>query len=189
MPNPQRILVAQMARVWLAPVGTAAPTDAVAAMAAAWKDVGLFSPDSLAFNTNPTFESVRSHQSNYETRAWQTEDAATAEVDLQEWSADNFKAVYGGGTVTKTGTSPNWIYKFSPPAIGARTEVACVIEIIDGAKNYRRIIPRSSQREGVSQALNKTSNAALSLRLTVLGGDIGDAWYDLSNDPAFDPGP
>jgi hypothetical protein len=188
MGDKTRIVVAQMARVYLAPVGTAAPVDATTALAAAWKEVGYFTPDSLGWSTDPSFEEVRSHQSNYPTRKFQTEDAATAEVDLQEWSSANFRSVYGGGTVTEITpamTPPQ--YKFSPPAIGGRESVAAVIEIIDGSKHYRRVIPRCEQGEGVEQTFEKTSESTLPLRLSVLGADIGDPWYDLTDDPAFAP--
>lgn len=192
MGDPTRIVVAQMARVWLAPVGTAAPTGPVGAMPTEWRDVGLFTPDSLGWSTDPSFEEVRSHQSNYPTRRFQTEDAATAEVDLQEWSGDNFSAVYGGGTIVEVPeqTGPPVIplhYKFSPPKVGARQTVAACIEIIDGSKHYRRIIPRCEQSEGVEQTFEKTSESTLPLRLSILGSDIGDPWYDLTDDPAFAP--
>ena len=193
MGDATRIVVAQMARVWLAPVGTPAPTDPINAMPDDWREVGLFTPDSLGFSTDPSFEEVRSHQSNFPTRRFQTEDAATASVDLQEWSGENFKAVYGGGTLTAVAadlisTPPVIAHtKFSPPAIGGRSSVACVIELIDGAKHYRRIIPGCEQGEGVEQTFEKTSESTLPLRLSVLGSDIGDPWYDRSDDPAFAP--
>lgn len=193
MGNGNQIVVAQMARVWLAPVGTAAPGDPVVAMPTGWREVGYFTPDSLGFSTDPSFEEVRSHQSNYPTRRFQTEDAATASVDLQEWSGENFKAVFGGGTITlvpanASGTPPTIEhYKFSPPGIGGRSSVAACIEIIDGNKHYRRMIPRCEQNEGVEQTFEKTSESTLPLRLAVLGSDLGDPWYDLTDDPAFEP--
>lgn len=179
-----RIVVAQLARVYLATVGTTAPATPIATPAAGWREVGYFTPDSLGWSTDPTFEEVRSHQSNYPTRRFQTEDAATVEVDLQEWSGENFKAVYGGGTVEAV-TGPPAHYKFTPPAIGGRSEVACMIEVVDGAKHYRRIIPKCQQIEGAAQTFEKTSESTLPLRLSVLGSDVGDAWYDLTDDPAF----
>lgn len=187
-----RILIPQMARLFLAPVGTAAPADPVVALAAAWKDVGYFTPDSLQWATDPAFEEVTSHQSNYPTRRWQTADSATVQVDLQEWSEVNFKAVFGGGTVTTVPASvgPPAIalhYKFSPPAVGARTQTACIIEIIDGAKRYRMIIPKCEQAEGAEISLEKTSESTLPLRLAIIGSDVGDAWYLLTSDSAMTP--
>jgi hypothetical protein len=181
MTDATRILVAQMARVWLAAVGTTAPAGPATAPAVGWRQVGLFTPDSLAWSTDPTFEEVRSHQSNYPTRRFQTGDAATVEVDLQEYSGENLIAVYGGGTVTAiTGG-----HKFSPPAIGGRSQVEAMIEIVDGVKIYRRIIPVAEQGEGVSQAFPKTAETTLPLRLTVIGSDVGDPWYDITNDAGF----
>lgn len=182
--------VAMMARVWLAPVGTVAPAGPTVVMPTGWKDVGLFTPDSLQWSTDPQFEEARSHQSNYPTRRWQTEDAATLEVDLQEWSGDNFKAVFGGGTITEvsvTGPPAYTYYKFSPPAVGARVSVSACIELADGARHLRRIIPVCEQTEGVEQSFNKTQESTLPLRLSVIGSDVGDPWYDVSDIPEFAP--
>lgn len=186
--NKANIRVAQIARVYLAPIGTAAPADAVAPFAAAWKEVGYFTPDSLSWATDPSFEEVRSHQSNYPTRRFQTEDAATLSVDLQEWKGDNFKAVYGGGTIEEVSPASNPpTYRFAPPQIGGRETVAAAVEIIDGAITFRRIIPACEQNEGVEQSFEKTSESVLPLRLAILGSDIGDAWYDLTTAPSFAP--
>ncbi|MFC6883365.1 hypothetical protein [Actinomadura yumaensis] len=182
--------VAQMARVYLAPVGTSAPAGPVAEMPTGWKDVGLFTPDSLKWSTDPKFEEMRSHQSNYATRRWQTEDAATVEVDLQEWSGDNFKAVFGGGTVTKvevTGPPAFTYYRFAPPAIGARTSVSVCIELVDGTRHLRRIVPVAEQIEGVEQGFDKSKESTLPLRLSVIGSDVGDPWYDFNDIASFAP--
>jgi hypothetical protein len=180
-----RIMVPQMARVWLAAVGTTAPTDATTAMGTGWFDVGYFTPDSLNWGSAADFQEVRSHQANYPTRQFQTSDSANVAVDLQEWSADNFKAVYGGGTVTSPSAG---VYKFVPPKVGARDEVAVCVELQDNTKKYRRIAPRAIQVEGVEQSFARTSESILPLRLSVLGSDVADPWYDLSNDPAMAPG-
>ncbi|MFI5990291.1 hypothetical protein ACIBAC_00355 [Streptomyces sp. NPDC051362] len=189
--NNTEIVVPAITRVFLAPVGTAAPADATVAMAAPLRSVGLTTEDSLKFNSEPNFEQVKSAQSSYPTRTFQTSDAATIEVDLQQWSGPNFKAVYGGGDIAEitpagTGTPPKH-YKFTPPRIGGRSEVMAVIEVIDGGKHYRYVIPRCMQMEGVASDLAKTKEAVLPLRLAVQGGDDLDAWYVLTDDPAFAP--
>ncbi|MGW2550125.1 phage tail tube protein [Streptomyces sp. NPDC001635] len=187
--NNTEIVIPQLSRVWLAPVGTAAPDDATSAMPAGWFSVGFFTEDSLKFNSEPNFETVKSAQSSYPTRTFQTSDAATIEVDLQQWSGENFKAVYGGGTITAitpTGGGGQQ-FKFAPPRIGGRTEIAAVIEVIDGGKHYRYMVPRAMQMEGVSKDLAKTKESVLPLRLAVQGGDDTDAWYVVTDDPAFQP--
>ena len=188
MGNKANIRIAQVARVFLAPVGTAAPLDARTPMAAVWKEVGYFTPDSLNWATDPSFEEVRSHQSRHPTRRFQTEDAASFGVDLQEWSGRNFRTVYGGGTITEVtpATTPP-TYRFAPPQIGGREQVAAVIEIIDGDVHFRRIIPSAEQNEGVEQSFEATSESTLPLRMAVNGSDIGDPWYDLTDASSFAP--
>ncbi|MEV7512082.1 hypothetical protein AB0O57_29410 [Streptomyces sp. NPDC091201] len=190
--NSNEIVIPSITRVWYAAVGTTVPADAVVAMPAGWRSVGLTTEDSLKFNSEPNFEQVRSAQSSYPTRTFQTQDAATIEVDLQQWSGANFKAVYGGGSITEitpAGGGAGKHYKFTPPRIGSRTEIAAIIEVIDGGKHYRYVIPRTMQMEGVSKDLAKTKEAILPLRLAVQGGDDVDGWYVLTDDPAFAPAP
>jgi hypothetical protein len=189
--TPARVTVAGMARLYLAPVGTTFPTNARDAISTSWTEVGLFTPDSLKFTTEPDFEDVEAHQSAYPVRTIQTGDSATVEVDLLEWSSANFIYVYGGGSITPIAlTGPTAThYKFSPPAIGGRAEVAVLAEITDGTKVYRLAIPRAQQQEGAELELNRTSAAILPLRLKVLGGDIGDPWYVLTTDSAFSDTP
>lgn len=188
-----RATIAQMARVYIAPVGTAAPTNSTVAMAAAWREVGYFTPDSLRFTDDPNFDTVTSHQSNYPIRRFQTSDSAAMQVDLQEFSVQNLIAVLGGGTVTQiTAPVPGpppvpGEYKYSPPAVGGRSSVAACIEVIDGVKRYRIVIPRATQTEAVQMDLRKGNETILPLRLAVEGSDVGDPWYLLTNDPAWSP--
>ncbi|MEU8540910.1 hypothetical protein AB0C52_13135 [Streptomyces sp. NPDC048717] len=186
--NNNEILIPSLTRVWLALVGTVAPTDATVPMPAGWRAVGLTTEDSLKFNSEPNFESVRSAQSSYPTRTFQTQDSSTLEVDLQQWSGENFRAVYGGGEIVEIkAADTNKHYRFTPPKMGGRTEVAACIEVIDGSKHYRYVFPRTMQMEGVSKDLTKTKESVLPLRLAVQGGDDTDPWYTITNDPAFAP--
>lgn len=191
MGDSTRILIPQIARLYLAAVGTAAPAGPVATPGAGWVEVGYFAPDSLQFQTSPTFQEVRSHQSSYPTRRWQAQDSAVLNCNLQEWSTANILAVYGGGTITTvTPTAPALpYYKFSPPTVGGRTQTAAMLEVIDGAKHYRRVIPKCEQDDGVDLTFNKANETMLALKLTVIGSDVGDPWYDFTDDPALAPGP
>lgn len=182
--NPDAIFIAGRAYMYLAPVGTTEPTDLSTPMASPWSPVGLFTGDSLSFSTEPQFEEVTSHQSDYPVRRFQTGDSATVSVDLQEWDEDNLVAVFGGGAVTEP--SPG-VFKYTAPTLGSRSEVAVTIEAIDGTKKYRWVFPRCLQIEGVDISLNKTQEARLPLRLAVLGGDATAPFYFLTNDPAVTP--
>lgn len=184
--NAQEVLLPARANVYLAPLGTAAPADSVVALAADWKVVGHTDPESLSFATEPEFGEVNSHQSDYPIRRFQTSDKASVSVDLLQWNAANMKSVFGGGTVTET-TAGSGNFKFVPPKIGEREEVSCVLEVIDGDKHYRWVFVNTSQIEGVQSELGKGQQSKLPLRLAINGADGADAWYLLTDDPAFDP--
>lgn len=192
--NSTQILVPSRAYVHVAPVGTPAPADETIALDPIWFNVGLTTPDSLSFSTEPEFEQVNTHQSDYPARRMQTSDSAAVSVDLIQWNKDNVTNAFGGGTVTQvkaaTGTAGQAgyvpaTYKFVPPVLGSRPEKSCIIEVIDGTKRYRWVFPRVQQVEGVSSELNKGSESRLPLRFAVLGDDTGAPFYLLTNDPAF----
>ncbi len=120
-------------------------------------------------------------------RTIQTTDSATLEVDLLEWSAASFTAVYGGGQITPIAlTGPTAThYKFSPPAIGQRSEKAVVVEVVDGTKVYRLCIPRALQQEGAELEFNRADASTLPLRMKVLGDGTTDPWYLVTSDSAY----
>lgn len=183
----ESLFVAQMARLYLAAPGTVAPTDPVVAMPAGWKEAGLFKPGSLEWNTDPKFEDLKSHQLRYAARTIQTEDAATVKVELQEWNASNIVAVYGGGEVTSITQNGKTFYRYSPPKVGGRKQFAAVVELIDGTRHYRRIVPLCDQVASVAQKFANDAESTLPLELKVVGGEGVDPWYDLTDDPGFAP--
>lgn len=180
-----RVTVAGRLRVYLAIVGTAAPADATVALGAAWREVGYTAEDATNFMlSDPGFNEIRAHQADRPIRIVQTTDAAGLEADLEEFSRVNLIAVLGGGTITTVTAGQ---YKYSPPAIGGRASTAAILEVTDGTKHYRWVVPRGFQREGVTVNQRKGEAKILPLRLGVQGTDVGDPWYLLTDDPAFDP--
>lgn len=188
MTNNQAILVPQMARVWLAPVGTTAPADPVTAMPSGWVDVGFFDPASLQWQTQPSFQTVTSHQSIYPTRRFKDSDAATVQCNLQEWNGTNIITVYGGGMITTmhgSAPAPTTWYQYSPPTDGNVPQTAACIEIIDGTKHYRRVIPVTEPDSGATISYHRNSESVLPLSLTVIYSGTGLPWDEMSDDPAW----
>lgn len=182
-----QIVIAQKAYVYLADVGTLAPADDGTVLDPEWRNVGYFTPESLKLNDEPAFGQVDSHQSLRPTRRFQTGETETIAVDLQQWSGPNFQAVYGGGALSEIGAPGSGHFKFVKPNIGERGDVAAIIEVVDGTKRYRWVVPRCTQVEGVELGLQRTSESILPLRLEVMGSDVGDSSYLLTNDDSFAP--
>ena len=182
------IMVPSRITVWLGDIGSTLPVDAVETPGSGFFDVGYTPEDSLTFATEPTFQEVKSAQSDYATRRFQVSDAASISVDLQQWNRDNYKAAMGGGTITEVtpATTPP-TYKYVPPKVGERGEQIAIIDVADGGKHYRYVCVRTFQNEGVQSQLHKGANSVLPLRLQVLGADTGDSFYLLTDDDAFAP--
>lgn len=184
--NSQAVTVPGRVYVWLAPVGTAAPIDSAVALGAGWLNVGYTTEDGTRFvPTDPTFEELRAHQSDWPIRNVQTRDAARIQADMMQLDATAFTAVMGGGAVTQVSAGPPIQYKYVPPAVGGRHNLAAILEAIDGTKHYRWVVPQAFQNDGVEVPLEKGSNAQLPLRMACLGSDTGTSWYLLTDDPAF----
>ncbi len=177
------ILTPSRTEVYLAPVGTPAPTS-IDTIPPAWINVGHTTEDSLQFETTPEFEEFRSAQSDFPVKKFQTSIAASLQVDLAQWNTANFQLVYGGGTVEAVVGSTG-LYKYTPPRLGDMTEKAALVRVIEGTKKYIYVYPQTQQTEGVSVSLNKGAAVTLPLRLDVLGADGVDPWYLITNDPAF----
>lgn len=180
---PERIVIPGRARLWLGDGTAVAPTTAISTMPVGWRDVGLTAVDGLSFQRGFEQLSVMSHQSDYTTRKAITSRSGRMNALLQEWSGDNFLAAQGGGTVTEVSTG---VYKYTPPA-GNNEELQACLEIIDGTKHYRYIVPSGSVAEGFDQSLVKTAESTLPFALDVQGQDGVPPWYLLTDDPAFEP--
>lgn len=182
--NAAQILVPSRIALWLGPVGSTFPTDATTAPGAAFYHAGHTTEDSLNFETSPEFDQFRSAQSDYPVLSFQTADGASIQIDMAQWNTNNLKAAFGGGRVEEV-PSASGTYKFTPPAIGARQELAAIVDVSMGGKHYRFCYLRTAQNEGVSLGVNKGAASILPLRLDVLGGDEAEPWYMLTDDPAF----
>lgn len=182
MPNAANIIIPGSLEAYVAPVGTAAPADSGAALAAAWTNLGFTTEDGTSFATDPSFEEVRSHQSDYPTRLLKVGDNATASLVLQEFTRAAVIAAFGGGTVT---TIVAGQYRYDPPGPGLSSPTAMILEWLDGTSKFRLVIPKARARSGVEVGLAKAAEAGLPLSLAAEGQSGQSAWYLLTNAPAF----
>lgn len=185
MTNRQAVAVAGNLHVYLAEVGTVAPADEAVALDPDWFDLGYTTEDGTKFvPSDPAFEDLRAHQSSWPVRTIQTTDSARIEADLMQFDANAIVAAMGGGQIT-TVTAGH--YKYTPPLVGGRREFAAILEVIDGTKRYRIVVPLGFQAEGTEWPFAKGDSDNQSLRLTVHGSDAAVGWYVLSNDPSWSP--
>lgn len=177
------VRVAGTGEVYVAPEGTAAPTDSAAALAAAWVGLGHTTTDGVQFNMSRDTTDIDSWQAS-KIRVVSNSEPITLEFSLMETDAQSFPVIFGGGTVS--GTAPEFV--FTPPAEGVNVVKSCVVEFRDGDLAYRYYFPRVQVEGDVSFSLTRTDAVAYSVTLGVLAPAAGEPrWKLMTNDTHFDP--
>ncbi len=179
--NANQIVVGASGNVYVAPVGTAAPTDLTTAMAAAWIDLGFLTEDGVTFTPSWDIEEISAWQSFRPVRRISTSRSEEVSFEMQQWNKFNFPLAFGGGSVTTT----TGVHKFIPPTASARDERAMVIDWADGTKKYRLIIPKGEVTDGGEMNLTRTDSASLPVTFAINGTDGTDPFYLLTDDAAF----
>lgn len=183
--NPAAITVAGTADVYVAPVGSVAPTDpSTTPDPGVWTAVGAISDEGATFEDSKTLEPIPVWQLFYPARYVVTEKSAQVSFPMREWNRTSVPFAFGGGAITEP--SPG-IYRYAPPAPGSIDERSMVLKWVDGDKDYMLIIPVGMVTEAVETALAKSAAADLPITFAVVGQETGDPWYMVTNDPAWAP--
>ena len=114
--------------VFMAPVGTALPTNIATALNAAFKPVGHISEDAVTESYSVTTEKIKSWQSKAGVRTVITEFEWTFQFVALETSPLIFDLYYGD----VTGTTATGITTTVIPNDPVPLQKACVVEITDG---------------------------------------------------------
>lgn len=178
--NSAEVRVAGTGHVYVAPSGTALPTDASAALGASWKDLGYVSEDGVAFKFGRETQDLNAWQGD-KVRVITLREPKTVEFALMQSNSDVLTAAFGGGAVTSPSTGE---YKFTPAAAGSNAERALVIEFVDGGITYRYAFARVQVEGDVSFTLTRGGAVTYPITFGVLASD--PAYEILTNDPVFD---
>jgi hypothetical protein len=161
------VIVAANGAVYIAPDGTALPTDATTALDAAFIELGYVSDDGVAFTPEVTVEGIPAWQSLSPIRNLLTDYSITAEMTLLEWKKETLELYFGGGTFTDNGDGT---WDFLLPAPGEQDVYAMVIEGHDGVERYRIVLDRVQLEDAGETTFNKGEAAGLPVTVKALAG-------------------
>ena len=114
------VVVASFGHIYIAPEGTALPTDVATALPAAWVDVGYVGEDGVTFSLSRDTEDVMAWQSTEAVRRLITAEPKELSFELLEFDPESVQLAFRGGTTTACGQSRRaW-----PPLIAVRTPYA-----------------------------------------------------------------
>jgi len=185
----EQITVASQGHIWVTPfdAGLTYPTDPVEEPAAPWIDLGYANEDGVTFTATPNVEDIEAWQSATPVRRLVTARELTLATALEQWNRDSFLAAFGGGVWSESGTAPDVVYRYDPPADqDPLAEFAVMIDAIDGARASRWVAKRCNITEAVETQLVRTGAALLPVTFNALtpSGE-SRAWYFLTNDAEF----
>lgn len=173
--NANEVPVGSSGQVYVAAVGTTAPTAYNSALAAAtWTGLGFLTED--GFTKSGDIETS-------EIKAWQSFNPIRREVvgrndrfafALMQWNENTLPIAFGGGAVAAASAG----YKYTPPQDSdALTEKALVIDANDGSEVYRFYAPRVTIVEGVETNFKRGEAAILPIVFETLEPATGgDSW-------------
>lgn len=193
--NTQEIVVAAKGSISNAPVGSTLPTD-LDALDGAFFDLGLTTEDGAAFTYSEARTEIMAWQRSTAVRRIVTGRDLTTTYSLEQWNEESFKLAFGGGAWDDPGAG---VFRYLPPdEDDPLAEYAQVIDLHDGDRHGRLVIPRGAVNEDVQTNLQRTSAAVLPVAFKALAVEdstglpadlVSDGktpnWYYLSNDDAF----
>jgi hypothetical protein len=179
--NEDAVRVGVTGTVYVAPKGTALPTNIATPLNAAFKSVGFISEDALTESLAITTERLRAWQRPVGLRTLTTEVEWTFQFGMLETSPLVLDLYYGGAeTSVATGVATTGILAWP-----TSTQRAMVIEIVDGDVSTRYAIPvvEIGDREEVSHS--NTEGTVWGVTVNVLGSSIDEMGFRITNDPEF----
>jgi hypothetical protein len=185
--NAAEVRIAGNGGLYVAPVGTALPTDPTEALNAAFIELGYSSEDGVTMTPARTIEKIKAWQSRQPVRTSVTEESITISTSLMQWNESTIAMFFGGGSVA-TDAGPPVTYTYTPPAAGEIDERALVLEWIDGEYTYRLVSERAAASELGEVQLTSTAAAMLPITLELLAptGDVlTTPFIIITDDPSF----
>lgn len=178
-------VVAGNGTIYIGDEGTALPDDIADVVDAGFVGLGFTSEEGVTWTDSREMEGFRPWQSFYETRRMVTAKDSMLAFQLAQWNPDTVSLAFGGGVVSATATG----FKYTPPGPEVIDIRACIVEYLDGDKTYQLVFPRTMVAESVEVTLARTEVSLLPITLSLIPSGIGDPWYWLTDDPAFDTTP
>lgn len=142
--------------VWMAPTGSAAPTDSSTALAAAWKNMGGISEAGVTIKSNTSTNKVKVYGSVAVQRMLISEQDYSIDVMFAETNART-QEVYWRQALNSISPGVGTGNFSLTAGIYVRQLYSCVIDMIDGSNRQRYYFP---QVEVTAQNDLKISNAA-----------------------------
>lgn len=181
--NAGAIRFAPKGKIFVAPVGTAAPTDVSTAFGPLWKELGYVSPDGCELSPSVDSAPVEVWQSAVPVKYVVNSAACQLKFVLMQFDKEGTELYFGSSFTQAMGPDNqpiNGVFKLDLASTPELAEKALAVEWGDANSTSRLIIPRGmiSEREGLK--LTRTNAQTLGVTYEALDDD-GVLGYILTN--------
>jgi hypothetical protein len=174
--NPDAVMIgtAKGPGIWIAPTGTAAPTDCTTAPAAAWETLGYLSEDGVKFAVSTDSEKIMSWQSKSPLRQVITGRELNAEFTMMEVSAKQLALYFGNDekgadmVLTPAATGKPELLKMTVKTNAAAQNYAVMVDIHDTDNSMRIYFPRATLTDAGDIEITQAGVVGLPVTLSAL---------------------
>lgn len=182
----EEVRIGQYGGLSVAPLGTAAPTDAGTPLPAVWRDLGYFSDDGVTESWSDTITNIQAWQNAVTVRSVTTESTGTVAVTMIQTNKDTLEAFFKGSKVVAGTAAGEYMMDVVPPKAGAR---AWVLDWFDGDLHTRMYLPNAEVTERGDIVYQNGAAVGYPITITcypsaTIDGNLMRKW---SNDPAWNP--
>lgn len=182
-----QIRVAGTGKLYVAPVGTAAPTDVTTAWGAGWQDLGFTDESGVVMGKKDSWDSITLWQATVPARKVPKSRSFTAKFNMQQINAVTLPLWAGGGTVATNGAS-GYLYTIAESLTSYERSLGIEWSDNNGSITTRIIVPRGQVTDTTDISLSRTKAADLGITYEALGLDgVTPLVYWYSNDPNLTP--
>lgn len=181
--DPQETMVASGGQAFIAPLGTALPTAAGTALDPAFLDLGYWSVDGLTVNTANEVTALPAFQEIDPIRRIRTGREFSVSFQLLQHNEITTPFAHGGGTIADEGGGE---FSFEPPeAEDQLDEVALVLDLVDGVRGMRLVIPRGSTSGEIEETFVRGEFATMPVTFNAIKAEGLPIYKRYWGDPEF----
>jgi len=173
-----KVIVGANGTVYVAPVGTAAPTTAAAALNVAFKELGYLTENGVTVTPSQGQTPIMAWQTAYKIRTLVTERGLVLDFVLREFNVQSLPFAFGGGALAFAGGE----YKYTPPTPEQTDPRALVLDFLDGVKKYRLYVPNGQVEDLSGFSVSRSAPAELPVKFSLNYSGSGDPWNIFTTD-------
>lgn len=181
--NSDQVNIGANGTVYIGEVAATAPTSEVSSLGAAYKPLGLITPDGVKISDAKNVQEKGAWQTRYPVKRWVTGRAYEISFTLEQLNWLTFKFAMGGGTITEP---TNGHYKYVPPSPDELDEHCMVVDWDNDGLHYRIFVPKGL----VTAPVELDVKADDTIMLPIVFGAIYDGsspiYSFFTDDPAFE---